>query len=950
MLVLLGMGAVPTVAQAATFTVTTAAATGPPCVVLSCTSLASAINAANANPDADTIEFSIASGQQTIVVFDPTTWPAITRPVTIDGTTQPGHVVNGPPIIKIIGCSDPVCTLTGTPAPGVHVASGGDGSVIKGLIVARFNQGGIVVEAPNTSVVGNYVGVDFNGVTPGIGNAASGGIRVAASNVTVGGTSAADRNVISDNHDACGVDIEAGAGSVLEGNYVGTSKTGLTGLANVQTCGVRIGGTATNTLIGGTAGGAGNVISGNDADGVQITGGTGTTLQGNRIGIGPDDSTVVANRQAGVRITGGTQTTVGGYTGSSASINVISGNDHTGIHIVGASAAVLQNFIGLDRSGTAIRANGDAGVRVEGGAGANIATNLVSGNTGPGLWLSGGVTGALVQNNVIGLGTNGPQRNTGDGVLLQGTGGGNLVGGTGAHELNAISGNDGAGVHLDGGADRVVANWIGLDADGTTPAGNGVGVLVTGEGGTVGGPGAGAGNLISGNNAEGVLLTSGAHGATVQGNQVGGDEAHGFTSPGGFTAANQGTQIKVSGTAAGNLIGGAGSGNDVIEVNGLTGAIRLNGSGAGNTVRANRIRLNGTAAGIDVGPLGITAALTPTFTSVLTSGPRTQLIGTFNGAPSTVYSLDIYGVTNPCDDDHRATSRYLGVVSAATGPDGSGAFNAPLDALPAVGERIVGTLTDPAGTTNELGPCAAAAQAAPTLEIAASDYHAGDSEGAVRVTVTRTGGGLGSAGVHLRTSDGTAHAGTDYTAVDAYLTVNADQASATYDIPVRLLAPRLLQGEARLADRAFTLTASDPNAAVLGTRNSTTITLSDDRLDPIVSTPPPAAKRPVVSISSPHRSVRASSLKSIRGKATSSPTKVQVAVIRTGGCRRLATSGRLRSRRRSGCAPLWLKAAGGATWTLRLRHRLPRGTYRVYARATNSAGTGDVVRVTVRVT
>src|SRR4051794_19255833 len=61
-----------------------------------------AILDANTKPGADTIRFQIASGAQTIAVGG-TALPAITDPVVIDGTTQPGFT--GTPIITLDGAA-----------------------------------------------------------------------------------------------------------------------------------------------------------------------------------------------------------------------------------------------------------------------------------------------------------------------------------------------------------------------------------------------------------------------------------------------------------------------------------------------------------------------------------------------------------------------------------------------------------------------------------------------------------------------------------------------------------------------------------------------------------------------------------------------------------------------------------------------------------------------------
>src|SRR5262249_61630372 len=71
--------------------------------------------------------------------------------------------------------------------------------------------------------------------------------------------------------------------NVVQGNKIGTDITGNKALPNFGH-GVLI--SAQNTLVGGTADGAGNLISGNRGDGVKLasTVGPGNVVQGNRIG------------------------------------------------------------------------------------------------------------------------------------------------------------------------------------------------------------------------------------------------------------------------------------------------------------------------------------------------------------------------------------------------------------------------------------------------------------------------------------------------------------------------------------------------------------------------------------------------------------------------------------------------------------------------------------------
>ncbi len=113
---------------------------------------------------------------------------------------------------------------------------------------------------------------------------------------------------------------------------------------------------APSNTIGGTAAGAGNVISGNRDHGVEIddTGTTNTLVQGNIIGLNPAGTVKIENGATGVQITNGAQSnTIGGTT--AAARNIISGNHAQGITILGAGTnlnLVQGNYIGVNVNGS----------------------------------------------------------------------------------------------------------------------------------------------------------------------------------------------------------------------------------------------------------------------------------------------------------------------------------------------------------------------------------------------------------------------------------------------------------------------------------------------------------------------------------------------------------------------------------------------------------------------
>ena len=252
----------------------------------------------------------------------------------------------------------------GVDASGLlSVPNGGDGVLIDGISgitiggsAARVRQRPLgqpgqrsPCPRPGRSgeiVEGNVIGLDPSG-TFVLPNAGDGVFLDAASGNTVGGTAAGSRNTISGNT-LNGVEI-AGAGAtanVVLGNLIGTTVDYLNpsvthGLAvGNKADGVKIDGTfgAPGNTVGGTAAGSGNVITGNIANGVEIskedaTLPTGDVIIGNIIGI--DTSTGVprglANDQDGVAIVDSSVIRIGGVT--AAERNVISGNAQNGVRL-----------------------------------------------------------------------------------------------------------------------------------------------------------------------------------------------------------------------------------------------------------------------------------------------------------------------------------------------------------------------------------------------------------------------------------------------------------------------------------------------------------------------------------------------------------------------------------------------------------------------------------------
>ena len=413
---------------AMTFTVTTTADSGAG-------SLRQAILDANSNPGADTISFAIGSGAQTIA---PTSdLPAVTDPVTIDATTQPGF--GGTPIIELNG--------TGMPS-GIGFKVSGGSCIVRGLIINRCILVGIeFIQNGNDTLEGCYIGTNAAG-TAALANLK--GVNVfGISGCVVGGTTAAARNVISGNTQE-GVEISSvtATGDMIQGNYIGTDATGAADLGNGGN-GISV--NSKNNTVGGTTAGAGNVISGNVQNGVRIFNDasiTGNKLQGNIIGLNAAGSAAIANSQTGVFILGAPGNTVGGTAVGAG--NTISGNGLAGVYIlntVTAGILVQGNTIGsVGLGNTAYGVLVDASPGNSIGGTATGAGNIISGNVGRGVVIANTTTNTISRNSIfsntdlgIDLGNNGVTPNDlgdGDGgpntqqnfpVLSQGIAAGGIV-------------------------------------------------------------------------------------------------------------------------------------------------------------------------------------------------------------------------------------------------------------------------------------------------------------------------------------------------------------------------------------------------------------------------------------------------------------------------------------------------------------------------------------------
>ena len=693
----------------ATYTVTSTADAGAG-------TLREAITNANANGGADTIDFAIAgAGAHTINVAS--ALPTITGPLLLDGWSQGGGGYNGTPLIILDG--------NGLAAHGLQLTA--DGNTIRGFVVRDFGLDGIriAIGSDNNVIQGNYLGaLNESGTFVAGEENTQNGLRILGANNTVGGTSAADRNVLSGNtEDGIKVEGAGASGNVILGNYVGTNAAGTAAVANSGN-GLVLRDSANNNTIGGTAAGSMNVISGNGSDGVSIEDASNNSVLGNYIGTDAAGTADLGNAATGVNLDSGAATNTIGGTSASAR-NVVSGNGGGGIEMNGAGTSgnlVLGNYVGTNAAGTAAIGNSGIGVMMRNSASSNTvggtsagAGNLISGNLndGVGLWESGTVNNVVLGNKI---GTNaagtGEIHNNSHGVTIWSVGTGNIIGGTAAGAANLISGNWGNGVRIDASSGTTVqGNLIGVTANGTAALGNSFGVVITSaSGNTIGGTAAGAANVISGNSSAGIQLTGAATTANViNGNLIG------LGSDGTTAVGNTSSGVEIRSSAANNTVGGtaAGAGNTI--ANNQTDGVRLLGTaGNGNSILANAIYSN-TNDGIDLSNNGVTAndvndgdtgpnALQnfPVISGASYSGTTLTLNGSLNAIDGT-YRIEFFANTSADAGGYGEGRRYLGFTNLLVGANNGAFINLNLTVAMTAGETVVATATSPTGDTSEFG-------------------------------------------------------------------------------------------------------------------------------------------------------------------------------------------------------------------------------------------------------
>ncbi|MEM9747587.1 MAG: LamG-like jellyroll fold domain-containing protein [Actinomycetota bacterium] len=254
----------------------------------------------------------------------------------IDGSTQPTFA------------GSPVVALDGTTTGGVGLTISGGGSTVRSLAVHSFVDGLVLTGAGGNDVVGSWFGLLLDGTTSAAMSDEAIEIEPTSPSNTIGGPTAADRNVVAGSgvlvNDREGILVESN-GNLIEGNYVGTDATGLLDRGYADD-GVDVRDADDNVV-------RGNVIGFSGGRGVQILRTNRTVVRDNLIGVASDGLTLAGNAQGGIWALQTNADVIIGGTGPSDR-NVVANNGGPGVRVSNSSSVSIV--------GNEIRANGGIGI------------------------------------------------------------------------------------------------------------------------------------------------------------------------------------------------------------------------------------------------------------------------------------------------------------------------------------------------------------------------------------------------------------------------------------------------------------------------------------------------------------------------------------------------------------------------------------------------------------
>ena len=509
------------------------------------------------------------------------TLDSITRPMTINGKTSDGNIVN----------------LTGTSAgpttDGLTFDTGSEASKVLDLKITNFSSAGLALKSSNIEVQSsvfesNNTGITISGNITGVLLENNSVLENTSHGIVVTDNASAtiNSNTISGNLQS-GIYVDSvSPGVLISGNKIGLLSDGITAQANGND-GIQLTGTSGVQI-------ETNTISSNAGSGIQITKSAGTEIKNNIIGLDyVTNTTDLGNTLDGITVNDSS---------ISISSNTVAGNNRDGIRIEGDSAGsiISGNLIGVQASGIVV-GNTFAGIRVLSlvngiNQGVTIGTvpepNIIGGN----------LDGIVIQNssaceitgNYVGIGIFGVDPlgipNTNDGIRVESSND-TLV------SNNWTSSNESTGIHIiEGSNSSLVGNHVGYGVLGNleTAFGNVLyGIHV--EGGlahVIGGGSSADANVVSGNNSDGIKVV-GSEDVQIVGNFLGTD------STGNLALANGGNGLSFENTKDSLIHSNLSSGNvgSGISIVATSPELALGNKITANYVGVSKSGLNSIANG-----------------------------------------------------------------------------------------------------------------------------------------------------------------------------------------------------------------------------------------------------------------------------------------------------------------------------------------------------------------
>lgn len=294
---------------------------------------------------------------------------------------------------------------------GITVSSAGEGTiggtgVWERNLISGNDESGIVLNGGGDTAATNYHVIgNWIGVDA-TGNAPLGnGWGIYASfvrDLVVGGTETGAGNLVSGNRRE-GINVGSCSDIQIKGNWVGPAATGTNTVGSLG-MGINIG-RCTNVTIGGATSAERNFVGGNEGEGIYVGNwNADVVIRGNYVGVSPVDETALANRY-GIYLVGADDVTIGGTNAGEG--NVVSANDFDGIYVTGSRNRIVGNLIGCDPSGTRAMGNVFRGIRLRAATEMPADDNQVTNNTiaWNGFWgvtVDGGTRNAILGNKIFG--------------------------------------------------------------------------------------------------------------------------------------------------------------------------------------------------------------------------------------------------------------------------------------------------------------------------------------------------------------------------------------------------------------------------------------------------------------------------------------------------------------------------------------------------------------------